>query len=29
VAAGCDTLPTEDLFHGQVIEGITITNPFL
>lgn len=27
--AGCDTLYTEDLQHGQVIEGkLTITNPF-
>jgi len=28
--AGCDTLYTEDLHHGQVIEGkLTVTNPFL
>lgn len=27
--AGCDTLYTEDLQHGQVIEGkLTVTNPF-
>jgi predicted nucleic acid-binding protein len=27
--AGCDTLYTEDLHHGQVIEGkLTVTNPF-
>lgn len=27
--AGCDTLFTEDLHHGQVIEGsLTVTNPF-
>lgn len=27
--AGCDTLYTEDLHHGQVIEGkLTLTNPF-
>lgn len=27
--AGCDTLYTEDLQHGQLIEGrLTITNPF-
>jgi predicted nucleic acid-binding protein len=27
-AAGCRTLVTEDLQHGQVIEGVTIHNPF-
>jgi predicted nucleic acid-binding protein len=28
--AGCDTLYTEDLQHGQVIEGrLTVVNPFL
>jgi predicted nucleic acid-binding protein len=27
--AGCDTLYTEDLQHGQVIEGLRIVNPFL
>ena len=27
--AGCDTLYTEDMQHGQVIDGtLTITNPF-
>ena len=27
--AGCDTLYTEDLHHGQLIEGkLTVTNPF-
>jgi len=25
---GCDTLYTEDLQSGQVIEGLTIVNPF-
>lgn len=28
-AAGCTLLATEDLSHGQVIEGIRIENPFL
>jgi predicted nucleic acid-binding protein len=28
VAAGCTTLLTEDLQHGQVIEGIRVENPF-
>lgn len=28
VRAGCDTLLTEDLSHGQVIEGVRIVNPF-
>ena len=28
--AGCDLLYTEDLQHGQIIEGkLTVTNPFL
>jgi predicted nucleic acid-binding protein len=27
--AGCDTLWSEDMQHGQVIEGVTILNPFL
>ncbi|HWE86817.1 MAG TPA: PIN domain-containing protein [Terracidiphilus sp.] len=27
--AGCDTLYTEDLQHGQVIEGLRIENPFV
>ena len=26
--ANCDTLYTEDLHHGQKIEGLTIKNPF-
>lgn len=26
---GCDRLLTEDLQHGQVIEGLRIVNPFL
>lgn len=30
LAAGCTTLYTEDLRHGQVIEGsLTLANPFL
>lgn len=28
VEAGCKTLYTEDLIHGQQVEGVTITNPF-
>ena len=28
LAAGCSTLYTEDLQHGQVIDGMTIHNPF-
>lgn len=27
--AGCDVLYTEDLQHGQVIEGLRIENPFV
>jgi len=27
--AGCRTLYTEDLQHGQVVEGVRIENPFL
>jgi len=27
--AGCDTLYTEDMHHGQTIEGVRIVNPFL
>jgi len=27
--AGCATLYTEDLQHGQVVEGLRIENPFL
>ena len=29
LAAGCDTLYTEDLQPSQVIEGVRIVNPFL
>jgi predicted nucleic acid-binding protein len=28
IATGCDRIYTEDLNHGQVVEGLTITNPF-
>ena len=28
VEAGCETLYTEDLTHGQQIEAVTIVNPF-
>jgi predicted nucleic acid-binding protein len=28
LAAKCDTLFTEDLHHGQVIDGLKIVNPF-
>ena len=28
VEAGCKTLYTEELTHGQQVEGVTITNPF-
>jgi predicted nucleic acid-binding protein len=27
--AGCKTLYSEDLQHGQIIEGVQIENPFL
>ena len=27
--AGCTTLYTEDLQHGQIVEGLRIENPFL
>ncbi len=27
-AAGCEILYTEDLNHGQVVDGVTIVNPF-
>lgn len=27
--AGCHTLLSEDLNHGQVIEGVAVVNPFL
>ena len=26
--AGCETLYSEDLRHGQQVDGVTITNPF-
>jgi len=26
--AGCTTLYTEDLQHGQMVEGLRIENPF-
>ena len=26
--SGCDTLYSEDMQHGQIIEGLTIINPF-
>jgi predicted nucleic acid-binding protein len=28
LAMGCDRVYTEDLDHGQVVEGLTIFNPF-
>lgn len=28
ITAGCDTLATEDLQHGRVIDGVRIANPF-
>lgn len=28
VSAGCDTLLTEDMRHGRVIDGLRIENPF-
>lgn len=28
ITAGCDTLLTEDLQHGRVIDGVRIVNPF-
>jgi len=28
IATGCDCIYTEDLNHGQVVEGLTIINPF-
>lgn len=27
-AGGCDVLSTEDLHHGQVVDGVRIENPF-
>ena len=29
LSLGCDTLYSEDMQHGQVIDGLTIINPFL
>lgn len=29
IEAGCDTLYTEDLNDGQVVEGVKIVNPFI
>ena len=29
IEAGCSTLYTEDLQHGQVVDGVRIENPFL
>jgi predicted nucleic acid-binding protein len=29
LAAGCDTLLTEDLQAGQHVDGLTIVNPFV
>ncbi len=29
IAAGCRTLYSEDFQHGQVLDGLTILNPFL
>jgi predicted nucleic acid-binding protein len=26
---GCDELASEDMRHGQTIDGVTIVNPFL
>lgn len=28
IISGCEKLYTEDLHHGQVIEGVEIINPF-
>jgi predicted nucleic acid-binding protein len=28
-ALGCDRVYTEDLSHGQVVDGLTVINPFL
>lgn len=28
IEAGCETLYSEDLQHGQVFDGLTVTNPF-
>jgi predicted nucleic acid-binding protein len=29
IEAQCDTLISEDLQHGQVLESVTVANPFL
>jgi predicted nucleic acid-binding protein len=29
IDAGCDTLYTEDMQHGQTIGGVTLRNPFI
>ena len=29
LSLGCDTLYSEDMQHGQIIDGLTIINPFL
>lgn len=29
VALGCERVWTEDMAHGQVVEGVTVLNPFL
>ena len=29
LALGCDTVYTEDLAHGQVVDGLTVINPFV
>jgi predicted nucleic acid-binding protein len=29
LSAGCTTLFTEDMQHGQLIDGLCIENPFL
>ncbi len=29
ISAGCRILYSEDMHHGLVIDGLTITNPFL
>jgi predicted nucleic acid-binding protein len=28
IEAGCDTLLSEDLQHGRIVDGLTIRNPF-
>ena len=29
IACGCELIYSEDLSHGQLVEGVTIVNPFL